>query len=131
MGKNLDAVRAAVESAKVLAEEFQSGTAKFYIDGNTDVVFESTCRLKKPKTSSYDAGNQTQWSTKRETQLKIPLTAGGNVIQKGMICQISTTDGDEAINHINFTVQSSLGGQFAAERTIMLVTEVNKTDRIT
>lgn len=131
MGRNLDAVRAAVERAKVIAAEFQTGTAKFYVNGNTNPIFTCTCRVRKPKPSAFDAGNQTEWATKRGLVIKVPLVVATEVIQKGLIVQISTPDGDPTINHINFVVQSSLVSQFAAEREVTVVTEVNETPRIT
>jgi hypothetical protein len=131
MASRLESVRAAVERAKVIAGEFQSGTASFYEPGNTTPLFVTTCRMKKPKPSSFEAGNQTEWSTKKLPVLKIPLEIPGvTTIRKGLIVQISTPDGDPSINAISFTVQSSLVGQFAAEREINLATEVNVTERI-
>jgi hypothetical protein len=130
MGRNLDAVRAAVEEAKIIAGEFHTGIAKFYEDGNVVPLFELPCRFKKPKPSSFDAGNQTQWSTKKLSSIKVPQNIGVNVIRKGLIVQISTPDGDPTINFINFTVESSLSSQFSAERVINLATEVTETPRI-
>lgn len=131
MGANLDAVRAAVEKAKVIAEEFHTGTITFYQEGNTTAVLTTTCRLKKPKPSSFDAGNQTEWATKRLLTAKIPLNATTGVVRKGLIAQVSTSDGDPTINHINFRVESSLVAQFAAEREVSLSTEVVETPRVT
>ena len=130
MGINLDAVRAAIEMVKPIAEEFQSGTAKFYENRNPTPVLTTTCRLKKPKPSAFDASNQTQWATKRGLVMKVPLNATTGVIRKGLIVQVSTPDGDPTINHINFTVESALNSQFAAEREVTLVTEVEETPRI-
>ena len=130
MGRNLDAVRNAIEQAKVLAAEFQTGTAKFYEDGNPVPVLTCTIRMRKPKPSAFDAGNQTEWATKRGLVGKVPLTVATEIIQKGWICQVSTPDGDPTINHINFVVQSSLVSQFAAEREVTFVTEVNETPRV-
>lgn len=129
MGVNLDAVRAAVEQAKVLAEEFQSGTAKFYEDGNPVPVVTTTCRVRKPKPSTFDAGNETRWATKREMLIKVPLV-GTESIRKGFIVQVSTPDGDPLINLVNFVVQSAFGSQFTAERAVVVVSEVIQTPRI-
>lgn len=131
MGRNLDSVRAAVERAKVIALEFASGTATFYEDGNTAPIFSCPCRVKKPKSSSFDAGNQTEWTTKRELKIKIPQNATTGIVRRGLIVQVSTPDGDPTINHINFIVQSALDSQFSAERTINVSTEINETPRIT
>jgi hypothetical protein len=135
VGARLDSIRAAVEKAKVIAEEFHTATASFYVDGNTTPVLICTGRYKKPKPSSFDAGNQTEWSTKRLSVLKVPLEFPapytGFVITKGLIVQISTPDGDPTINKINFTVQSALTSQFAAEREVTLATEIRETQRIT
>lgn len=131
MGSRLDSIRAAVERAKPIAEEFQTGTASFFEVGNTTPLFTTTCRMKKPKPSSFDAGNQSEWSTKRLSVIKIPLVIPGvDVIKKGLIVQISTPDGDPSINNINFVVQSALTSQFAAEREVSLATEITKTPRI-
>ena len=130
MADNLAAVRAAVAQAKTLAAEFQTGTAKFYEDGNVTPLFTTTCRIKKPRPSSFDAGNQTEWATKRAILMKIPMDATTGIVRKGLIVQVSTPDGDPAINLINFVVQSSLDSQFSAERTVALVTEITNTPRI-
>lgn len=124
------AVRAAVETAKPLAEAFQTGTVKFYEDGNTTPLLTTTCRVKKPRPSAFDASNQTAWGTKRALVIKIPLDATTGIVRKGLIAQVSTLDGDPTINHINFIVQSALDSQFAAERNIAVSTEVNETPRI-
>ncbi len=131
MASNLEAVRAAVEQAKIIAAEFRTGTAKFYKDGNSTPVLTCSIRMRKPKPSAFDAGNQTEWQTKRGLVGKVPLTVDTEIIQKGWICQVSTPDGDPTINGINFVVQSSLVSQFAAEREVTFVTEVNATPRIT
>lgn len=128
--RELAAVRAAVEQAKPLAETFQTGEAKFYEDGNSTPVLTTTCRLKKPRPSAFDAGNETEWATKRIVVMKVPLNATTGVIRKGLIVQVSTPDGDPTINHVNFVVQSSLSSQFAAEREVTLSTEVSATPRI-
>ena len=130
MGINLDAVRAAIAIAKPLAEEFQTGTAKFYEDGNTTPVLVAACRVKKPRPSTFDASNQTEWATKRALVLKIPMDATTAVVRKGLLVQVSTPDGDPTINQINFIVQSSLSSQFAAEREVSVVTEVSETPRV-
>ena len=130
MGANLDAVRAAVADAKVLAAEFHTAEAKFFEKGNTTPVLITTGRLKKPKPSSFDAGNQTEWSTKRGVVLKVPQDATTGIIRRGLIVQLSTPDGDPTINHINFVVQSALNSQFSAEREVSLVTEINEAARI-
>lgn len=135
MGANLDAVRAAVILAKGIAKEFHTGTASFYNDGNTTPFLVCDCRVKKPKPSSFDAGDQTRWGTKRAGVIKIdqdqPDLAGHDeLIRAGTIVQISTPDGDPSINHINFTVQSALNSQFSAEREISVTTEVQATPRI-
>lgn len=130
MGRNLDAIRAAIEQAKVVAGEFQTGTISFYEQNNTTPVLVTTCRLRKPKPSAFDAGNQTAWATKRGLVAKIPMDASDGVIRKGLIAQVSTPDGDPTINRINFTVLSSLVSQFAAEREVTLETEVSETPRI-
>ena len=130
MGANLDAVRAAVEQAKGIAAEFQTGTAKFYQDGNTTPLITTTCRVKKPRPSAFDGGNQTEWATKRTLYIKVPMDATTGIIRQGLIVQISTPDGDPTINLINFTVESALSSQFSAERTIVASTEVIATPRI-
>lgn len=130
MPSNLEAIRAAVIQGKALAAEFRTGTAKFYENGNTTPVLVTDCRVRKPKPSSFDAGNQTEWATKRETIIKIPMDATTGVVKKGLIVQVSTPDGDPTINHINFTVQSSLGSQFSAERSVVVVSEIIETPRI-
>jgi hypothetical protein len=130
MGSNLDAVRAAVEQAKIIAAEFHTGTANFYEDGNPVPVLTCPIRMRKPKPSAFDAGNQTEWGTKRGVVGKVPLNVDTEVIQKGWICQVSTPDGDPTINNINFVVQSSLVSQFAAEREVTFITEVTDTPRV-
>jgi len=131
MVSNLQAVRDAIEQGKALAAEFTTGTASFYEDGNTTPVFTTPCRVKKPRPSAFDAGGQTEWSTKRTMVVKVPMTATSGIIRKGLIVQISTPDGDPTINLINFVVQSSLGSQFSAEREVLVTTEVNATPRVT
>ena len=130
MGANLDAVRAAVALAKTVAAEFHTGTAKFYRDGNPVPVFTTPCRVKKPRSAAFDGGNQTEWSTKRTINIKIPQNATAGVIEKGLIVQISTIDGDPTINKINFTVESALDSQFSAERNVVCVSQVVSTPRI-
>lgn len=134
MASRLESIRAAVEKAKVIAEEFHTATASFYEDGNTTPVLVCTARYKKPKPSSFDAGNQTEWSTKRLSVLKVPLEFSapytGFVITKGLIVQLETADGDPTLNKISFTVQSALTSQFAAEREVTLATEIRETQRI-
>jgi len=131
MVSNLQAVRDAIEQGKTLAAEFTTGTASFYEDGNTTPVFTTPCRVKKPRPSAFDAGGQTEWSTKRTMVVKVPMTATSGIIRKGLIVQISTPDGDPTINLINFVVQSSLSSQFSAEREVLVTTEVNATPRVT
>jgi len=131
MVSNLQAVRDAIEQGKALAAEFTTGTASFYEDGNTTPVFTTPCRVKKPRPSAFDAGGQTEWSTKRTMVVKVPMTATSGIIRKGLIVQISTPDGDPTINLINFVVQSSLSSQFSAEREVLVTTEVNATPRVT
>lgn len=132
MGANLDAVRAAVVTAKGIAEEFRTGTARFYEDGNTTPVLECNCRVKKPKASAFDAGDQTRWATKRDVVIKIGQEQPGlDIIKPGLIVQVETPDGDPTINHINFIVQSSLDSQFSAERNVIVQSEVKETPRIT
>jgi len=139
MGQNLNAVRQAVEQAKVIAAEFRTGTANFYKTGGTTPVFADVpVRVRKPKPSAFDAGNQTENAYKRGGKIKAPLdltayAASGvdpNVITKGLLVKISTPDGDPTINNIDFFVQSALTSQFAAEREIVYSTEVVKTARI-
>ena len=130
MGINLDAIRRAVEIAKPLAEEFQTGQIKFFEEGNTTPVLVTTCRLKRPKPSSFDAGDQTRWATKRLVTAKVPLNATTGLIRKGLVAQVSTADGDPSLNLITFRVESSLVAQFAAEREVSLSTEVVATPRI-
>lgn len=142
MATRLEAVRRAVERGKEIAAEFHTGTMNIFEDGNTVPIFKDVpCRIKKPKPSSFDAGNQTQWATKRILVAKVPqdltqytthLTAPDRetVVRSGLIAQVSTPDGDPTINKINFTVQSALNGQFSAEREITLATEINPTTRI-
>lgn len=130
MGVNLDAVRAAIETVKPLALEFQTGEIKLYEDGNTTALLTTTCRVTTARPSAFDAGNQTEWAKKRILVVKVPLTAKTEVIRQGLIAQISTPDGDPKINKVNFTVQSALGSQFAAERDIVLTTEEIVSPRI-
>lgn len=127
---NLEAIRKAIETVKPIAGEFQTGEAKFYRDGESVPALTTTIRLRKPRPSAFDAGNQTEWATKRTVVGKLPLTIATEIVEKGWICQIVTPDGDPTINHINFVVQSSLVSQFAAEREVLLSTEVNETPRI-
>jgi hypothetical protein len=131
MGENLDAIRAAVETAKGIAGEFHTAELKFFNDASNTPVLICMGRLRKPRPSAFDAGNQTEWATKRVVVAKIPLGATTDIIQKGWYVQVSTTDGDPSLNHVTFTVQSSLVSQFAAEREVLLATEVSKTPRIT
>lgn len=131
MARNLDAVRNAIEQAKIIAAEFHTGTANFYKPGNPVPVLTTPIRMRKPKPSAFDAGNQTEWGTKRGVVGKVPLVVATEVIEKGWICQIVTPDGDPTINHINFVVQSSLVSQFAAEREVTFATEVSETPRVT
>ena len=131
----LAAVRAAVETARPIAESVRSGTAKFYDDGNTTPFLTCDCRVKKPRPSSFDAGDQTRWATKVATIIKIDviqpeLESRDGIIPSGTIVQVSTPDGDPAINGINFVVQSAVGSQFEAERNISVVSEGAKTPRI-
>ena len=128
--KELAAIRNAVEQAKELAETFQTGTAKFFEDGNTTPLLECSVRVKKPRPSAFDAGNQTEWATKRAMVLRVPMDATTEIIQKGWIVQVSTPDGDPTINQINFTVQSSLKSSFTAERDVLVSTEVSARQRI-
>lgn len=133
--RELAAVRAAVEDAKELAETFQTAEAKFFENGNTTPVITTTGRLRKPRPSAFDAGNQTEWATKRIVVLKVPINATTDVIRKGLLCQLAPidpakADGDPSIYKINFTVQSSLVSQFAAEREVVLATEVEERPRI-
>lgn len=130
MASNLDAIRDAIVQAKALALEFATGTASFYEDGNTTPVLVCPCRVKKPKPSSFDAGNQTEWATKRDLIIKIPQNATTGIVRRGLIVQVSTPDGDPSINLINFRVQSALDSQFSAERSINVVSEINETPRI-
>lgn len=136
MASNLDAIRNAVAQGKALAAEFHTAHAKFFQDGNATPVFECDARARKPRPSAFDAGNQTEWATKRVVVLKVPMDANGSeLIQKGLIVQLSpvdedNVDGDPTLYGINFTVQSSLGSQFSAEREVILVTEVRGTPRI-
>lgn len=131
MVSNIQAIRNAIEQAKTIAAEFQTGTISFYEEGNATPVLTTTCRLRKPKPSAFDAGNQTEWATKRNLVARIPLDLAGDfVVRKGLIAQVSTPDGDPTLNKINFVVQSSLTSQFAAEREVTLVTEVTETPRI-
>ena len=130
MGTNLDAVREAIAIAKVIASEFHTGTAKFYRDGNVVPVYTVPCRVKKPRSAAFDGGNQTEWSTKRTITIKIPQNAITGVIEKGLIVQVTTIDGDPTINKINFTVESALDSQFSAERNIICVSQVVSTPRI-
>ena len=128
--KQLAAVRAAVEEAKELAEAFQTGEAKFYEPGNAAPVLTCSVRVKKPRPSAFDAGNQTEWATKRAMVLRVPMNATTGIIKKGWIVQVSTPDGDPTINHINFVVQSSLKSSFTAERDVLVNTEVSERSRI-
>lgn len=131
MASNLDAIRKAIEIAKPIAEEFQTGEIKFYEEKNLVPILVTTCRIKKPKPSSFDAGDQTRWATKRLVIAKVPQNATTGVIRKGLIAQVSTPDGDPTINHITFRVESALNSQFSAEREVSLSTEVVATPRIT
>lgn len=130
MGANLEAVRAAIKQAKVVAAEFHTGTARFYETGNIVPVLVTPCRIKKPKPAAFDASNQTEWTTKRTMIIKIAQDATTGIIRKGLIVQVSTPDGDPAINHINFVVQSSMDSQFSAERNVTVDTEVTESPRI-
>lgn len=131
MASNLEAVRAAVELARGIASEFRSGTASFYEDGNTTPVLVANCRVKKPRPSAFDAGDQTRWATKVVTIIKIDRDQPDiDLIRAGLIVQVSTPDGDPQINEVNFVVHSSLGSQFEAERNISVVSEMVKTPRI-
>ncbi len=129
---NLLAVRAAVEQAKGIAAVFHTATASFYVSGNPTPVMVVECRVKKPRPSSFDASNSTEWATKRALILKVPmdLPNGINIIEKGWVVQIATPDGDPTINHVNFVVQSALTSQFAAEREVSVITEVTETPRV-
>lgn len=129
--RQIAAVRAAVETAKPLAEAFQTGTARFYEDGNPTPLITCSVRVKKPRSSAFDAGNETEWGTKRALNLRVPMAATEGIVRKGLIVQIDTPDGDPSINHINFIVQSSLKGSFAAERDVLVMTEVAERPRIT
>ena len=126
----LASVRDAVVQAKELAEAFQTGTASFYEDGNTTPVLVCPVRVKKPKSGVFEAGNQTEWSTKRTVALRVPMDSTDGIIRAGLIVQIETPDGDPTINLINFTVQSALKSSFAAEREVIVVTEVKERPRI-
>lgn len=130
MGANLDAVRAAIQQAKIVAAEFHTAEVRFYEPGNVTPVLVTKGRVKKPKPASFDAGNQTIWDTKRETHIKIPQAGTAGLVRKGMIVQVSTTDGDATLNGINFTVLSALDSQFSAERNISVATDVSQTARI-
>lgn len=136
--KSLAAVRKAVEKARPLAETFQTGVATFF-DPDSDEphtpVLVCTVRVKKPKPSSFDAGNQTAWATKRNTVMKAPLVfpepyENVKVVKAGLIVQVETTDGDPTINNVTFVVQSAMTGQFAAEREISVTSELNEAPRI-
>lgn len=128
--RELASIRAAVAEAKELAEAFQTGTAKFYEKGNSTPVLTCTVRVKKPRPSAFDAGNQTEWATKRNLVLRVPMDATTGVIRKGLIVQVYTPDGDPTINQINFTVLSALKSSFAAEREVTVTTEVDARPRI-
>ena len=130
VSRNLQVVRDAIEQGKLLAAEFATGTASFYEDGNTTPVFTTPCRVKKPRSSAFDAGGQTEWATKRAMIIKVPMTATSGLIRKGLLVQVSTPDGDPTINLINFIVQSSLGSQFSAEREVLCSSEVSETPRV-
>lgn len=129
MASNLDAIRAAVVQATALAAEFQTGTARFYEEGNTTPVLVCPVRVKKPKPSVFDAGNATVATNKRDIVFRVPL-AGTEIIRKGLIVQVETPDGDPKINMVNFVVQSTLGSSFTAERSVAVVSETNVTQRI-
>lgn len=142
MASRLESVRRAVERGKEIAGEFHTGTMNIYVSGNVVPVFKDVpCRIKKPKPSSFDAGNQTEAATKRIVVAKIPqditpyvahlpVNERRDIIEYGLIAQVSTPDGDPTINQINFTVQSALNSQFSAEREVTLATEIRKTPRI-
>ena len=143
MVSRLEAVRNAVARGEELAAEFHSGTMNIFEANNTVPIFKNVpVRMKKPKPSSFDAGNQTQFATKRIVIAKAPkdltpftqhLAASKRevIVRTGLIAQVSTPDGDPTLNEINFTVQSAINSQFSAEREITLATEINKTKRIT
>jgi hypothetical protein len=135
---NVAAVRAAVAAGAALAESFMVCTAKWF-DPNgenpTQAIFETICRVKAPRPSSFDAGNSAEWATKRYLTISIPNRTAGlnntqvpNVIRKGLVVQVDGAD-DPTINHVSFTVQSQIGATFAATREISVATETNETPR--
>lgn len=138
VNRNLLAVRAAVEQAKVIAEVFHTGVAHFYDPHSHTTaheLFHCTVRAKKPRPSAFDASNETAWAKKRRLVLKLPmdipeLAALGGVIQQGWVVQLALEDGDPTLNAISFTVQSALTSQFAAEREVAVESEVIATPRL-
>jgi hypothetical protein len=140
--RNLVAVRDAVEQAKAIAEVFHTGIARFYDTTSatpTTELFHCTVRVKKPRPSAFDAGNETRWATKRRLVLKCPMDIPeladlGGAILSGWVVQIepvdpANPDGDPTIYGISFSVMSALTSQFAAEREVAVETEVQPTPR--
>lgn len=136
----LDSIRAAVEQGAALAGEFHTALANFYDSGVTTPVFANVpVRFKKPRPSAFDAGNQTEWATKRNLTIKAPMDLSSygseTIIRSGLVVQLApadaqNADGDPSLYAINFVVQSALTSQFAAEREIVVTTEVNVTPRV-
>lgn len=140
--RNLQAIRNAVAQAKAIAEVFHTAIAHFY-DPNSDTptqeLFHCTVRVKKPRPSAFDAGNEVVVNTKRRIVLKLPmdipeLEALGGAILYGWVVQIEPADpdnpdGDPTIYNVSFTVQSAITSQFAAEREVAVETEVQPTPR--
>lgn len=143
----LDDIRAAVKTAKPLAETFHTAKVSFYDPNsttNTVPVLVCSGRFKKPRPSAFDAGNQNEWATARRQILKVPLeftTIDGvdystvKIIEEGWVAQVEPADsahvdGDPTLYGISWTVQSALVSQFAAEREVNLLTEVRATPRI-
>lgn len=129
MVDNLAAIRDAVAQGAALAREFMACEAKFYVAGNTTPVMTTPCRVKNPRPSSFDAGNQTEWATKRSMIIQIPVTALAGVVKKGLIVQVTGAD-DPTVNNVNFVVQSAMGASFAAVRDVACISEVVETPRI-
>lgn len=132
MSISIPQIQAAVEQGRLIAEGVMNCEAKFYdrhsASKNTP-VFTTKCRVKKPKPSAFDAGNPTEWGTKRVLVLQIPRTATSGVIKQGLIVQVSGSN-DDAINGVTFVVQNQLESGYAYARNVVVETDVKATPRV-